>query len=136
MVIRFHDDVMMSAIPFFCSAHSRTRLDTVAGMFCHGLMFGPQKIPPKYQKKPYICHGPKYQNPKKCHASFNSNILRIARKFWVRFCWVRFSWPVLLRFAPHRRLDTKSISACTKSSTRDEESRELVPNPMSWSKPP
>ena len=73
----------------------------------------------------YICHGPKYRNPKKCHASFSSNILRIARKFGVRFCWVRFSWPLLLRFAPHRRLDTKSISACTKSSARDEESDEL-----------
>lgn len=123
MVIRFHDDVMMSAIPFF--AHSRTRLDTVAGFSAMAWCLDHKRYPQNIKKNPYICHGPKYQNPKKCHASFNSNILRIARKFWVRFCWVHFSWPVLFRFAAHRRLDTKSISACTKSSARDEESDEL-----------
>ena len=51
MVIRFHDDVMMSATPFFCSlSHSAGYCSWHVLPWPDDLMFGPQKIPPKYPK--------------------------------------------------------------------------------------
>ena len=114
--------------PFFASAHSRkTRLDSCSWHCSHAMAWclDHKRYPQNIPKKIYIyLPWPKISlNPKKCQKASLEKFQHLAPKSALRSAVFLFSLRVFhgqnLVSAPHRRLDTKSISACTKSSARE-----------------